>query len=242
MKKILLPIALLLLMASCHRTKSNSNEVKTESYVVSDSVYLENDYEDGYSRYTVNIDLPVTDNDTLRQNIMYWMLDDWTEDYQSYFETSKTRFFEEEGSEPNAEFEGNYTLANQTDYYVTYISEGYIYAGGAHSLPWYYGTTFSKQDGSVMGYDLFEDPEQLIDLVTENLNLEWLDNNEDYLGFGGTFGLPTNQPWIETDSVVFCYGPYEIAPYSEGMPLCKIAIDDLKPYLSERGKELLNIK
>ena len=52
--------------------------------------------------------------------------------------------------------------------------------------------------------------------------------------------LPANEPWIETDSVVFCFQPYEIASFAAGMPLCKIALTDLKPYLSEKGKSLLN--
>lgn len=242
MKKLIIPIALLLLAVGCNRTKSDSNEVGAEPYTFSDSVFLENDFEEGYARYTMNIDLPITSNDTLRQNIMHWMLDDWTEDYQAYIEADKIRFFEEEGNEPTAEFKGNFTLVEQTDRYVTYISEGYLYTGGAHSLPWYYGTTFCKMDGGIVGYDLFVEPEQLTDIIAENIKTQWFDSmeaDEDYSDIEGTFGLPTNQPWIEADSLVFCYGPYEIAPYAAGMPLCKIAKTDLAPFLSEKGKQLL---
>lgn len=245
MKKLLIPIALLLLAVGCKHTTTTSDEVSANPYTFSDSVYIENDYEEGYSRYTMNIDLPVTDNDTLRQNIMHWMLDDWTEDYAAYVEADKNRFFEEEGNEPRAEFQGNYSLAEQTDLYVTYISEGYLYTGGPHPLPWYNGITFSKKDGDVMGYNLFVEPSQLIDIVTENIKMQWfaeIENEEDYADMSDmseTFNLPTNEPWVETDSIVFCYGPYEIAPYAAGKPLCKIAITDLKPFLSDRGKQLL---
>lgn len=246
MKKLLIPIALLLLVVGCNRTTPPSNEVGAKPYTFCDSIMIENDYEEGFSRYTMNMDIPVTDNDTLRQNIMHWMLDDWTEDYASYVEADKNRFFEEEGNEPRAEFLGNYTLAEQTDLYVTYISEGYTYTGGPHPMPWYRGITFNKKDGDIMGYNLFVEPTQLIDIVTENIKTQWfagLENEEGYSDMNDisdTFGLPTNEPWIETDSIVFCYGPYEIAPYAAGKPLCKIAITDLKPYLNERGKTLLN--
>ena len=246
MKKLFIPIALLLFVAvSCNRTKSPSNEVDVEPYTLTDSIFIESEFGDNYSHYTMNIDLPVTDNDSLRKNILQWMLSYETEDYEAYFQEDMNRFFAEEGNEPNSSFEGSYSLSEQTDLYVTYIAEGYVYTGGAHPMPWYYGTTFSKTDGSIIGYDLFDDPEQLIGIVSENIQKQYFEPNnteeEEYLFEPDeTFQLPTNEPWIETDSVVFCYGPFEIAPYAAGMPLCKIALVDLKPYLSEKGKSFLN--
>ena len=91
---------------------------------------------------------------------------------------------------------------------------------------------------------MFEDPKQIIQLVSENIRSQYFERynteEEEYLFEPNeTFQLPTNQPWIETDSVVFCYGPFEIAPYAAGMPLCKISKKDLLPYLSEKGKSIL---
>lgn len=248
MKKLLTPIILLLLVCmGCNRSESNSNEVDVELYTLTDSLYLENEYEKGYSYYTANLDLPVTKNDSLRLSILHWMLSPETEDYKYYLEYDKNQFFEEEGSEPKSEFENNYTLSEQTDRYVTYICEGYAYTGGAHPVPWYYGVTFSKSDGSIYGYDIFENPEQLKGIISENIRKQYFEPNnteeEEYLFEADEpFQLPSNQPWIETDGVVFCYQPSEIAPYSAGTPVCKIAIDDLKPYLSEKGKSLFNIE
>ena len=247
MKKLLIPITLLLMFASCNRT--NPNEVEVEPYTLCDSIFIESDFGDDYSYYTMNVDLPVTKNDSLRKNIMRWMLTDETDDYKTFFEEDKERFFAEECEEPQSVFEGNYSLSEQNDFYVTYISEGYAYTGGAHPMPWYYGTTFSKLDGSILGYDLFDDsvfdaPEQLIRLISENIRSQYFDkiNNEEeeYLFEPNDFfPFPTNRPWIETDSVVFCYAPFEIAPYAAGMPLCKISKTDLMPYLSEKGKSVL---
>ena len=224
---------------------TDKNLVDTESYTLCDSVYLENEFEKGYSHYTTNIDLPVTDNETLRKNILHWMLSPETEDYETYLKDEMNQFFSEEGSEPLSELENNYTLSEQTDRYVTYITEGYIYTGGAHPMPWYFGTTFSKIDGSIVGYDMFENTEQLAKIVTEHIKKQYIENfdlvEEMFeLGEEDHFMLPENEPWIETDGIVFCYQTYEIAPYSAGMPLCKISKEELWPYLSEKGKSLFD--
>ena len=242
MKKLFLPFVLLLLVAvACHRTPKN--EVESEAYSYCDSVYVENDFEEGYSYYTINLDLPVTRNDSLRLNILHWMLSPETEDYKAFVKDDRDRFFAEDGAEPKSAIEENFTLSEQTDLYVTYITEGFLYTGGAHPMPWYYGTTFSKIDNKIVGYDLFTDPEQLMPLITENIRKQYFDkfNTEEEEYFfepEETFMLPSNEPWIETDSIVFCYGAYEIAPYAAGMPLCKISKEDLLPYLSEKGKKL----
>lgn len=242
MKKLFIALTFLLLVTTgCETT--DKNQVDTESFTLCDSVYLENEYEKGYSHYTTNIDLPVTDNETLRKNILHWMLSPETEDYEAFLKDEMNQFFTEEGSEPRSELENNYTLSEQTDRYVTYITEGYVYTGGAHPRPWYSGTTFSKIDGSIVGYDMFENTEQLAKLVTAHIKKQYIENLdlvEEIFETGeeDTFVLPENEPWIETEGVVFCYQTYEIAPYSAGMPLCKIPKEELWPYLSEKGKSL----
>ena len=248
MKKLFIPIAILLLACiGCNRSKSNPHEVDVELYTLIDSIFIESEYGDNYSYYTVTADLPITKNDSLRKSILHWMMSDETEDYTAFFENEKDHFFDEEGDEPGSSLESNYTLSEQTDLYVTYISEGFVYTGGAHPMPWYFGTSFSKADGSIIGYDIFEDPEQLMGFISENIRKQYFEPNnteeEEYLFEADEpFPLPSNQPWIETDSLVFCYQAYEIAPYSAGTPLCKIAINDLKPYLNEKGKSLFNIE
>ena len=241
MKRLFFPITMLLLViVGCN--PKDSNEVEVEPYTLCDSVFIESEYGDGYSYFNVSLDLPVTDNKTLRQNILHWMLSDETEDHVSYLETMKDNFFEEDGSEPRSDYEENFTLSEQTDQYVTYTTEGFLYSGGAHEMPWYNGTTFSKIDGSIVGYDLFEDPEQLIKIIAENIESQYFSKyaEEDFFfDYEDITTLPENEPWIETDSVVFCYQPYEIAAFVAGMPLCKIALSDLKPYLSEKGKMFL---
>ena len=240
MKKLFLPIVMLLLVVTgCQ----NPNEVDVETYTLCDSAYIESEFSDDYSYFNINLDLPVTKNKTLKQSILHWMLSDSTTDHISYLQFMKDSFFEEEGSEPRSIYEENYSLSEQTDKYVTYTTEGYLYTGGAHEMPWYNGTTFSKIDGSIVGYDLFEEPERLIGIIAQNIEIQYFAKNMegDYmLEHDEITALPFNEPWIETDSVVFCFQPYEIASYAAGMPLCKIALTDLEPYLSEKGKTFLN--
>jgi len=241
MKRIILPILLLFLVVAGCKPK-DPNLVEAEPYSYLDSLYLENEFEEGYSYFLMNVDLPVCENDSLRLHILHWMLSPETEDHEAYIESVKNQFFEEEGVEPRSSYEENYTLAEQTDRYVTYITEGFMYSGGAHDMPWYYGTTFSKIDGSIVGYDMFDNPELLIPLISENLRTQYFETLEqdDYpIDFDEVTVLPTNEPWIETDCVVFCYQSFEIASYADGLPLCKISKEDLKPYLSEKGKSIL---
>ena len=242
MKKFFLPIVILLLVVTSCQSK-DPNEVDVETYTLCDSIFIESEYSEGYSRFNVSLDLPVTKNKTLKKNILHWMLSDETEDHVAYLQSMRDDFFDEDGSEPRSEYEENYSLSEQTDKYVTYTTEGYLYTGGAHEMPWYNGTTFSKIDGSIVGYDLFEEPELLIELIAENIERQYFAKYEAedlFLEYETITALPNNEPWIETDSVVFCFQPHEIASYAAGIPLCKIALADLEPYLSEKGKSLLN--
>ena len=237
MKKLFFPIVLLLFVVVACQPK-DPNEVNIKSYNLNDSVFIESEFGDGYSYFNVSVDVPVTKNKILRQSILDWMMEEGADDHAAYFDSIKENFFENDGSEPRSEYVENYTLSEQTDKYVTYTNEGYEYTGGAHEMPWYNGTTFSKIDGSIVGYDLFEDPELLIPIIAENIENQYFAKDE--LEYQEITTLPDNKPWIETDSVVFCFQAYEIASFSAGMPLCKIALTDLKPYLSEKGKSLLN--
>ncbi len=237
MKKLFFPIVLLLLVVVGCQPK-NPNEVEVKPYNLNDSVFIESEFGDGYSYFNVSVDMPVTKNKTLRKSILDWMMEEGVNDHAAYFDSIKDNFFENDGSEPRSEYVENYSLSEQTDKYVTYTNEGYEYTGGAHEMPWYNGTTFSKIDGSIVGYDLFEDPELLIPIIAENIENQYFAKDE--LEYQEITTLPDNEPWIETDSVVFCFQAYEIASFAAGMPLCKIALTDLKPFLSEKGKSLLN--
>lgn len=246
MKKLFIPIALLLLSACGNRSKNaDTNFVGVEPFSYADSVFIENDYAEGYSTYQLEVDFPVTDNKALHDSIVNWMFHSNDATPIAFAKADKERFFAEEGNEPLAMLETNYILVEQTDHYVTYLSEGSIYTGGAHPLPWYMGMTFSKKDGSRMGYNMFDQPKQLEEMVAERIRTDYFGifetEEEEYLFEPEEpVQLPEAQPWIENDSIIFCYGPYEIAPYAAGMPFCSFSKTELKPYLNKKGKALFD--
>ncbi len=55
----------------------------------------------------------------------------------------------------------------------------------------------------------------------------------------GMIPLPVNTPYVENDSVSFIYQQYEIAPYAAGLVNFKVALKDIKPYLTKEGKAML---
>ena len=80
-----------MVVVGCNRT--NPNEVEVETYTLCDSIYVESEFGDDYSYYTMNVDLPITKNNKLHDNIMHWMLSDETKDYKTFFQDEKDRFF-----------------------------------------------------------------------------------------------------------------------------------------------------
>ena len=248
MKKLLIPIVLFALCACGNRTETaDPNFVDIKPFSYADSVFLENDYSEGYATYSIEMELPVTDNKALHDNILNWMLRASNQAPADYAKSEKNRFFKEDGNEPLSELISSYTLLEQTDLYVTYLTDGYLYTGGAHGMPWLSGKTFRKSDGQPVGYDIFDHPEQLKEIVLENLCTQYFGDSgtdvyEALIEWNEEFVLPSADPWVENDSIVFCYGSYEIAPFSEGLPFCKISKDDIMPYLNEKGKSLFGTK
>lgn len=55
----------------------------------------------------------------------------------------------------------------------------------------------------------------------------------------GLVPLPAHLPWIENDSLHFIYQQYEIASYAVGQIDFKVAMKDIKPYLTKGAEEIL---
>jgi len=150
---------------------------------------------------------------------------------------------------PAASYDMTATVLNDTDTYVSYLVSLHEYMGGAHGMPIAYGATFDKEDGSRLGWNLFADTTKLVPLFRNHLS-DYFNNDsvtvelEDVLFEDkvNNLPLPVNEPWLENEGVAFIYGAYEIAPYAVGMPGSVIPIKEVKPYLSDRAKKLLNIQ
>lgn len=216
------------------------NQVVVERYSFNDSIFVHDTLgtglEDGYSRFAVAIDIPVVENDALRKAILHWILGSDTEDYDAVVMEQRSRFYAEEGGEvPNASFDAQIEMVDQGEKYVTYVNSGESYSSITHVNPWREGATFVKADGSVIGYDMFEQPEQLVGIIEKALLANDVWEGEEHIP---GLQMPSTAPWIEKDCMVFRYGTYEIGSFADGEIECKVPVAELKPYFSAKGKAL----
>ncbi|MBQ0142916.1 MAG: DUF3298 domain-containing protein [Prevotellaceae bacterium] len=154
---------------------------------------------------------------------------------------------------------------DETDTYVTYLMQGCTYTHDANNapivrhlrnkniktslveIPFVKGMTFSKKDGARHDWEMFCETTILKSLLSHSIKEQYFENNDsdfvnaiDIMVKDTTdFPLPETDPWFVEDSIQFIYQPYEIAPYSVGLPTCRIAISDIVTILTPKAKELL---
>ena len=274
MKKILIPIACVIatsFMIACGIVPDNSStndsdslvldsialgdmEFKTETKEFTDSL----EQNDVNISYTLNLDVPVSGNPVLVDSIKTWMHhllgksyegevnfdDEMLNHYaQEYFQDC-----DEEGMFDGfgAYLELNVTMATDSADFVSYQVSGYDYTGGAHGMPFFYGVTFDKEDGSRLGWDIFADTTQLAPIVKQHIASYFDETDPEsaleeclFDGVYDDFPLPYSDPWLEADGVRFVYSAYEIAPFVAGMPECTIPYKKVEKYLSDKAKKLL---
>ncbi len=144
------------------------------------------------------------------------------------------------------------SVVANTDSFVSYVADGYVYTGGAHGLPFINGVTFLKDGGNTLGWDLFADTTKIAPLFKEGVNAYFSsvyenDSTKKYVDLDEllfddarkSFPLPTTEPWLVDSGVSFVYGAYEIAPYAAGMPQATIPAKSVEKYLSDKAKKLL---
>lgn len=274
MKKILIPIASVIaatFMVACgivpdNTTANDSDSLNLDSIALGDMEFrTEQKYftdtltqNEVTASYTVTIDVPVSGNPQLVDSIKQWISSHLIhQDIEMTFDEEMLKqcasaYFQEcdedglfEGF--GAYFESSATVLADTLGFVTYEIEGYDYTGGAHGMPFNYGVTFSKEDGSQIGWDIFADTTQLAPLVKEYIGSYFDEIGvtfEEYLfdGVYDDFPLPYTEPWLTAEGVKFIYGAYEIAPYAAGMPSGVVPYKMVDKYLSDKAKKLIQKK
>ena len=141
----------------------------------------------------------------------------------------------------------------ETDRYVVFLSEDYVYLGGAHGGIIGRGPlTFDKEDGNLVerflktscleaiqpllrkglvGYFAEDEYEVTPDELDNILMLD-----------AGFIPFPAWTPFPSEDGLVFTYQQYEIAAYAAGMPNFTIPYEDILPYLTPEAKRLLALE
>lgn len=150
---------------------------------------------------------------------------------------------------PGWGYEFSLKKTEETDKYVVFDSQNYIYRGGAHGGIIGAGPmTFSKKDGARVT-DFFL-PDSLQDLqpaltkaLSEYFREPFKDTGLDFLDYiylkDGLIPLPEWAPYPAEDGLHLVYQQYEIGAYVLGMPTCTLAWDEIDPFLTPEAKALL---
>ena len=154
---------------------------------------------------------------------------------------------------PGWEYEFNLLKDRETDQYVVFQSEDYVYLGGAHGgITGRGGLTFDKKDGLLI--EKFLEPASLDaiqPLLRKGLTQYFSDNDMeispeelDNILFleTGIVPVPAWTPYPSEVGLVFTYQQYEIAAYAAGMPNFTIPYTDLLPYLTPEAKALVGLE
>lgn len=140
------------------------------------------------------------------------------------------------------------TLAADTEKYLTYEVNSYVYLGGAHGSTYNYSFNISRESGSkVTGIVKPESLEKMQPLLRAGV-LSYFrefdsevneDNLQSYLLLEGeTIPLP-GCIYLSDKGVNFVYQQYEIAPYAAGLVSFTIPTADIRPYLTAEAAALL---
>ena len=154
---------------------------------------------------------------------------------------------------PGWEYEFNLLKDRETDKYVVFLSQDYVYLGGAHGgITGRGGLTFGKKDGLLVEKTV--DPASLDaiqPLLRKGLTQYFSDEDmeiaqeelDNYLFLEtGVIPLPAWTPYPSEEGLVFTYQQYEIAAYAAGMPEFTVPYADILPYLTPEAKALLDLE
>ena len=154
---------------------------------------------------------------------------------------------------PGWEYDFGLLKERETDGYVVFLSQDYVYLGGAHGgVTGRGGLTFDKKDGHLV--EQFLDPaclDAIQPLLRKGITAYFSDDDneispeelDNYLFLeSGVVPFPAWTPYPDEDGLVFTYQQYEIASYAAGMPNFTVPYEDLRPYLTPEAKALLGLE
>lgn len=260
MKKIFLCFTILLL-SSCVSFAQKEIQIK--------KVVAEKKNE--FMKSSISVDYPIEGEEialkNLRKGIGMMIGEEFIGNYDNYQDFvnfyandyfSKLEGFASKENPPKyqASFDIAINKIAETDKFISYERDDYIYTGGAHGLPNAFVITFDKKSGLPIESNFLKNTDdkgfkQLLKegleeyFVTYSENVYSLDDKDNILKFflfeetdADNLPLPNNQPYLTEKGVGFLYVHYEIAPYSSGKPNFVIPYEKIKPYLSD---EVLNL-
>ena len=245
-------VALTLGLAACHPEKEGvatpeGSTVKTENVE-----WNEKESEEGCK---LSADYPTDGTCATAQNIREWMNEQLGGTYRGNLDNGKgmLEYYGTERAEQvkrdiaelgentamdHASYFVKFRKAFETEKFVTYTSDIYVYSGGAHGGTTLSGGVFRKPDGRRFGWDMFkpQSTDKLRGMIKEGLKRDYfkVENDEEFYAMllaenaRYDFPLPATDPVCMPDGVQFIYQQYEIAPYAAGIPSCTLPYDSLQ--------------
>ncbi len=160
------------------------------------------------------------------------------------------------------------SLLEESAKYITYLTNGEGFMGGAHGYATATGVTFRKSDGKRIGYttkfnkdqaiyetlnqNLFKEPfaKELNALLKEGLKHYFQEFSDEPMTDEAltdqlmdvdleNIPLPRNPPLFTRSGLTFTYQQYEIAAYAAGMPNFDIPYDKISSCLTDDAKSLI---
>lgn len=199
----------------------------------------------------LEVELPKEGNQVLLDSVRHWINDELGGSFRGDFADNE-RFFRhyalQLGRDPDLTEYGGYSqdeidVEYKNDRIVTYECSSYLYEGGAHGISNKRGITFLQADGSRFNRRCISSYSKIQPLIVEGLK-RYFNVKTDAQLLEALIGVksvkdiqaPAVTPWIVEEGVVFSYEPYEIAPYSAGIPTFTIPYSKIEPFLTEEGK------
>ncbi|MCR5245262.1 MAG: RsiV family protein [Bacteroidales bacterium] len=153
---------------------------------------------------------------------------------------------------PDWEYDFSLTKSKETERYVVFLSNDYVYQGGAHGgIIGQGGLTFDKEDGLLVEEFLQPDCQEAIQPLLRKGLTQYFSGDgitvtpeelDDFLLLEtGLIPLPAWTPFPSEEGLVFTYQQYEIAAYAAGMPNFSIPYEEILPFLTPEAKALLDL-
>ena len=145
----------------------------------------------------------------------------------------------------NLDEDSKMLIAFQSSKMMVFAFTFYSYTGGAHGN---YGTSYTSVDltsNKVLALDQViteSGKRQLQNLLEKNFRKQFNLKPTDSLTEGGLFENkiePNENFYVTGKGIGFCYNPYEIGPYAMGEVNIFIPFSDLKNFLKENFKKLV---
>ena len=140
----------------------------------------------------------------------------------------------------------------ENENFVTITDEQEDYTGGVHGMYYNGGRTISKKNGRYFTEDMImcDEPgfKELLKYGLKTYFCEFTGSNhlsdeelqQELQGSSvDDLPMPACQPFLLKDGVKFIYQPYEISYYAAGAPNFTLSYDDIKPFLTSKGKKFI---